>query len=48
MVRTHHITSKKKLNRVKWAAEQHDVDFLMVRSGSYPGLMFAEDRKSVV
>ncbi|CAG7556006.1 unnamed protein product [Fusarium equiseti] len=44
LIRTHHITSRKKLWRVRRAAENLNVDWLLVKSGSPPGLMFAEAR----
>ncbi|RSM09466.1 hypothetical protein CEP52_004089 [Fusarium oligoseptatum] len=42
LIRTHHITSRKKLQRVRRAAQQLNVDWLLVRSGGSPGIMFAE------
>lgn len=42
LIRTHHITSRKKLQRVKKAAEQCAVPFVLVRSGGAPGIMYAE------
>ncbi|KAM5352635.1 hypothetical protein ACJ41O_005357 [Fusarium nematophilum] len=44
LIRTHHITSRKKLQRVCRAAQQLNVDSLYVRSGGSPGIMFAEGR----
>jgi hypothetical protein len=44
LIRTHHITSRKKLSRVRRAAQQLNVDWLLVRSGGSPGIMFAEAR----
>jgi hypothetical protein len=44
LVRTHHITSRKKLQRVRRAAAQLRLDYLLVRSGGSPGLMFAQSR----
>ncbi|KAH7255446.1 uncharacterized protein BKA55DRAFT_736810 [Fusarium redolens] len=44
LIRTHHITSRKKLSRVRRAAQQLNVDWLYVRSGGSPGIMFAEGR----
>ncbi|CAH0020519.1 unnamed protein product [Clonostachys rhizophaga] len=44
LIRTHHITSRKKLQRVRRAASQLNVDWLLVRSGGCPGIMFAESR----
>ncbi|RYP15850.1 hypothetical protein DL765_005464 [Monosporascus sp. GIB2] len=42
LIRTHHITSRKKLQRVKRAARQLAVPFVLVRSGGSPGIMYAE------
>ncbi|KAF4452723.1 hypothetical protein F53441_4434, partial [Fusarium austroafricanum] len=47
LIRTHHITSRKKLQRVRRAAQQLNVDWLIVRSGGSPGIMFAEGRDEV-
>ncbi|KAG8677415.1 hypothetical protein FPOAC1_003432 [Fusarium poae] len=44
LIRTHHITSRKKLSRVRRAAQQLNIDWLLVRSGGSPGIMFAEAR----
>lgn len=44
LIRTHHITSRKKLQRVRRAAAQHGVDHVLVRSGGAPGVMFGEGR----
>ena len=44
LIRTHHITSRKKLQRVRRAAEKFELDALLVRSGGSPGIMFAEGR----
>ncbi|KAI1381124.1 hypothetical protein F4677DRAFT_117576 [Hypoxylon crocopeplum] len=41
LIRTHHITSRKKLARVKKAASPHDL-FVIIRSGGSPGIMYAE------
>ncbi|KAI1770501.1 hypothetical protein F4818DRAFT_257478 [Hypoxylon cercidicola] len=41
LIRTHHITSRKKLARVKKAAALHNVKVLIRSSGS-PGIMYAE------
>lgn len=41
-IRTHHVTSRKKLQRVKRAAAQFDVPFVLVRYGGSPGLMYGE------
>ncbi|KAJ1325176.1 hypothetical protein MN608_09887 [Microdochium nivale] len=42
LIRTHHITSRKKLQRVRKAAAQHAVPYVLVRSGGSPGIMYAE------
>ncbi|KFA71595.1 hypothetical protein S40288_03663 [Stachybotrys chartarum IBT 40288] len=47
LIRTHHITSRKKVQRVRRAADQLNVDHLLLRSGGSPGLMFAESRDEV-
>ncbi|KAI1213706.1 uncharacterized protein F4807DRAFT_456253 [Annulohypoxylon truncatum] len=41
LIRTHHITSRKKLARVRKAAALYDLHVL-VRSGGSPGIMYAE------
>ncbi|KAI1449340.1 hypothetical protein F5Y02DRAFT_413851 [Annulohypoxylon stygium] len=41
LIRTHHITSRKKLARIKKAAALYDLQVL-VRSGGSPGIMYAE------
>lgn len=42
LIRTHHITSRKKLRRVRHAAHQLGIANVLVRSGGSPGIMFAE------
>ena len=42
LIRTHHITNRKKLQRVKKAAEQYAVPFVLIRVGGSPGIMYAE------
>ncbi|KAH7148443.1 hypothetical protein EDB81DRAFT_792281 [Dactylonectria macrodidyma] len=44
LIRTHHITSRKKVQRVRRAASQLNVDWVLIRSGGSPGIMFAESR----
>lgn len=46
LIRTHHVTSRKKLQRVKKAAAQFDVPFVLVRYGGCPGLMYGESSDS--
>ncbi|KAK5126530.1 hypothetical protein LTR08_004671 [Meristemomyces frigidus] len=41
LVRTHHITSRKKVAKLKQAASNHEV-FVLLRSGGPPGLMYVE------
>lgn len=50
LIRTHHITSRKKVRRVRHAADQLGVDKVLIRSGGSPGIMFAEsgDETSLV
>ncbi|EPE08944.1 hypothetical protein F503_04531 [Ophiostoma piceae UAMH 11346] len=42
LIRTHHITSRKKVQRVRRAASQFDVDWVLIRYGGSPGIMFGE------
>lgn len=42
LIRTHHVTSRKKLQRVRKAAAQSNVPFVLVRYGGSPGLMYGE------
>lgn len=42
LIRTHHITSRKKVQRVRRAASQVGVSWVLIRSGGSPGIMFAE------
>lgn len=44
LIKTHHITSRKKVSTLKAAAEQHDVSALL-RSGGVPGIMYVEGRE---
>ncbi|KAI1820634.1 hypothetical protein F4861DRAFT_522183 [Xylaria intraflava] len=48
LIRTHHITSRKKLQRVKKAASQHALPFVLIRSGGSPGIMYAEGTETDV
>ena len=41
LIRTHHVTSRKKVGKVKKAAH-HELRYLLIRSGGSPGLMYAE------
>jgi hypothetical protein len=48
LIRTHHVTSRKKVARVKKAAHKK-LDYLLIRSGGSPGLMYAEgDEEEVI
>lgn len=44
LIRTHHVTSRKKLQKVRRAAKQHNVDWVLVRSGGSPGIFYGESR----
>ncbi|KAI2625474.1 hypothetical protein GGS21DRAFT_303806 [Xylaria nigripes] len=48
LIRTHHITSRKKLQRVKKAASLHALPFVLIRSGGCPGIMYAEGAEADV
>ncbi|KAI0432285.1 hypothetical protein F5Y09DRAFT_152273 [Xylaria sp. FL1042] len=48
LIRTHHITSRKKLQRVKKASAQHALSFVLIRSGGAPGIMYAEGAEADV
>lgn len=41
LIRTHHVTSRKKVGKVKKMAV-HELRYLLIRSGGSPGLMYAE------
>ena len=41
LIRTHHITSRKKVSKLRQAASEHNI-FAFLRSGGAPGLMYAE------
>ncbi|KAK8153910.1 hypothetical protein IWX90DRAFT_381969 [Phyllosticta citrichinensis] len=41
LIRTHHITSRKKVANLKKAASKHDV-YALLRSGGCPGIMYCE------
>lgn len=41
LVRTHHITSRKKVARLKKAAVTHDC-YVLLKSGGCPGIMYCE------
>ena len=47
LIRTHHITSRRKVAKLKQAASAHDV-FVLLRSGGPPGVMYAEGQESGV
>ncbi|KAI1262285.1 hypothetical protein F5Y18DRAFT_430186 [Xylariaceae sp. FL1019] len=47
LIRTHHISSRKKLQRVKKAASQYAVPYVLIRSGA-PGIMYAEGNEESV
>jgi hypothetical protein len=41
LIRTHHITSRKKVSKLRTAASHHNV-FALLRSGGCPGIMYCE------
>ena len=41
LIRTHHITSRKKVTKIKKAAAKH-TDYVLIRSGGSPGIMYCE------
>lgn len=43
LIRTHHITSRKKVAALKRAADTHQC-FVLLRSGGCPGIMYVESR----
>ena len=47
LIRTHHITSRKKVTKLKQAADATQV-FALLRSGSSPGIMYVEGAESGV
>lgn len=47
LIRTHHITSRKKVTKLKQAADATQV-FALLRSGSSPGIMYVEGPESGV
>lgn len=47
LIRTHHITSRKKVAKLKQAADSHNV-FALLRSGGAPGIMYVEGEEKGV
>ena len=47
LIRTHHVTSRKKVTKLKQAASAHAV-YILLRSGSSPGIMYVEGSPSGV
>lgn len=47
LIRTHHITSRKKVAKLKQAATFHDV-FVLLRYGGAPGVMYVEGKEDGV
>ncbi|QIX02477.1 hypothetical protein AMS68_007994 [Peltaster fructicola] len=43
LIRTHHITSRKKVTKLRQAADLHNV-FVLLRTGGSPGMMYVEGR----
>ncbi|KAI9157996.1 HET-6OR heterokaryon incompatibility protein [Paramyrothecium foliicola] len=44
LIRTHHITSRKKVQKLKKAASLHNLECVILRSGGSPGIMYAQGR----
>jgi hypothetical protein len=48
LIRTHHITSRKKVSNLKAAAKKHSC-FALLRSGGTPGIMYVRgDEENVM
>lgn len=47
LIRTHHITSRKKVSKLRAAASNYDV-YALLRSGGCPGIMYCEGTESGV
>lgn len=47
LIRTHHITSRKKVAKLKHAARLHNVNALL-RSGGAPGIMYVQGHEQSV
>ncbi|KAF2712022.1 hypothetical protein K504DRAFT_499136 [Pleomassaria siparia CBS 279.74] len=47
LIRTHHITSRKKVGKLRSAASNHDI-YALLRSGGCPGIMYCEGSESGV
>ena len=47
LITTHHITSRKKVAKLKTACRQYDV-YVLIRSGGSPGMMYVEGQKEGV
>ena len=47
LIRTHHITSRKKVSKLRTAASHHAV-YALLRSGGCPGIMYCEGSESGV
>ncbi|KAA8644892.1 hypothetical protein EYZ11_007484 [Aspergillus tanneri] len=46
LIRTHHITSRKKVSALKRAADTYNC-FVLLRSGGCPGIMYVESKEKV-
>ncbi|KAF4555118.1 Hypothetical protein D9617_3g021890 [Elsinoe fawcettii] len=44
LIRTHHITSRKKVSKLKQAAKNYEV-YALLRSGGAPGIMYVEGQE---
>jgi len=47
LIRTHHITSRKKIAKLRHAADVHNC-FVLLHSGKCPGIMYCEGSESGV
>lgn len=47
LIRTHHITSRKKVAKLTQSAKAHDV-YALLRSGGSPGIMYVEGKEESV
>lgn len=47
LIRTHHVTSRKKVAKLKQAASSHEV-YALLRSGGAPGVMYVEGQEENV
>jgi hypothetical protein len=46
LIRTHHITSRKKVQKLRKAAHLLNVELVLLRSGGSPGIMYVQSREA--